>query len=175
VIETAKDLAQYRVPFEEIDYELTTENPLPEINGNRNQLAEAFFNLMANGYDAMQAKAEAVREGRVKTVGDKPYRGKLGITVTSSSKSDETWLQAVVRDTGTGIKEDDLSRLFVPFFTTKATAEKGTGLGLYVIKRIIENHGGKIEVSSIQAEGTTLVIRLPAAGAPSRCPHCCTQ
>ncbi len=166
VIETAKDLAQYRVKFEEIDYEITMEDPLPEINGNRNQLAEAFFNLMANGYDAMQAKAEAIQEGRMKMVGNKPYRGKLAITVTASSKNGETWIQAVVRDTGTGIKEDDLSRLFVPFFTTKATAEKGTGLGLYVIKRIIENHGGKIEVSSISGEGTTFAIRLPGAGVP---------
>ena len=162
IIELSKDLAQYRVRFEEIDYEPVLANPLPTLNANKNQLAEAFFNLMSNAYDAIKGKEEAIKEDRLTLLAGQTYRGKLAISVAPINKGGVVWLQAVVHDNGIGIKADDLPRLFVPFFTTKATAEKGTGLGLYVIKRIVENHGGEIEVHSVYGEGTTFAILLPA-------------
>lgn len=161
-INLAKDLAQYRVEFAEIECEVVSENPLPEMNGNANQLAEMFFNLLANGYDAIQGKKEAIKSGQMSVVGAQAYRGKIGISVSAAAKEGAAWLQVVVHDDGIGIRPEDLSRLFVPFYTTKATSQKGTGLGLYVIKRIIENHGGKIDVSSAYGQGTTFTIRLPA-------------
>ncbi len=164
VVELVADLAQYRVKFDEIDYEPVLENPLPLLNGNKNQLAEALFNLIVNAYDAIKKKEEEIREGRLTILPGQKYRGKLAISVTTATKNGATWLQAVVHDTGIGIKAEDLPRLFIPFFTTKATAEKGTGLGLYVIKRIVENHGGKIEISSVSGEGTTFTILLPIIG-----------
>ncbi len=161
ILEMSKDLAQYRVKFEEIDYESVLANPLPTLNANKNQLAEVFFNLLSNAYDAIKSKEQAIQEGAL-SVGGRAYRGKLAITVTAVHRNGAEWLQAVVHDNGAGIKQEDLSRLFVPFFTTKATSQKGTGLGLYVIKRIVENHGGKVEVNSIYGEGTTFTILLPA-------------
>ena len=62
------------------------------------------------------------------------------------------------RDTGVGIPRGDLKNLFIPFFTTK---EKGTGLGLPISQRIIENHGGTIEVRSQPGEGATFTVLLP--------------
>ena len=64
---------------------------------------------------------------------------------------------------GTGMTPQELENLFVPFFTTKATAQKGTGLGLYVIQRIMERHGGTITAASKPGAGTTFKLRLPAA------------
>ena len=167
IINLATELAQYRVKFDEIDFEPVLSNPLPPINGNKNQLTEAFYNLISNGYDAIKSKEEAVKEKRLTLLAGQTYKGKIAISITSIHKNGSTWLQAVVHDNGSGIRPEDLSRLFVPFFTTKATAVKGTGLGLYVIKKIIENHGGKIDVSSVSGEGTTFTLLLPeATGAP---------
>lgn len=163
IIEMSRDLAQYRVNFEEIEFQPVWSNPLPPLYANKNQLAEAFFNFLSNGYDAIKSKEQAIQKGKLTFLAGQTYKGKLGISVTTVVKNGATWLQAVAHDNGIGIKPDDLSRLFVPFFTTKATSQKGTGLGLYVIKRIIENHGGRIEVNSVYGDGTTFTIHLPAA------------
>jgi signal transduction histidine kinase len=66
-----------------------------------------------------------------------------------------------VRDTGPGIPADALSKIFDPFFTTKDVG-KGSGLGLYIVHEIIEEHDGCIAVDSEPGNGTTFLIRLPA-------------
>jgi CheY-like chemotaxis protein len=70
-----------------------------------------------------------------------------------------------VRDSGCGIREADLPRLFEPFFTTKA-AGVGTGLGLFICKQIVEEHGGRIEVETEWGRGSTFRVWLPATTAP---------
>jgi len=72
--------------------------------------------------------------------------------------ADENKVYITLRDEGTGIKEENLRKIFYPFFSTK---EAGTGLGLYITKQIIENCGGSISVNSIYNEGTTFMIELP--------------
>jgi signal transduction histidine kinase len=67
-----------------------------------------------------------------------------------------------IADTGVGIPAEHLSRIFDPFFSTKGVG-KGTGLGLAITRRILEDHGGSIEVSSEVGRGTTFTIWLPAA------------
>lgn len=75
-------------------------------------------------------------------------------------------VEIAVSDTGPGIAPEDLSRLFTPFFTTKA---KGVGLGLTIVEKILENHGGGIAVESKPGSGTTFLARLPVApGAENR-------
>lgn len=162
IIKLATDLAQYRVKFEEIDFESVVSNPSPPLDGNKNQLTEVFYNLMSNAYDAIKSKEQKIKEGQLTLLAGQGYKGKLAVSATSTSKDGADWLQVVVHDNGIGVKQEDLARLFIPFFTTKATAEKGTGLGLYVIKKIIENHGGRVEVNSVYGEGTTFTIHLPA-------------
>jgi signal transduction histidine kinase len=68
-------------------------------------------------------------------------------------------LLITVADTGLGIEESDLSKIFLPFFTAKKT--KGLGLGLPICERIVKNHGGEIAVKSSPGGGTTFSIRLP--------------
>ncbi len=69
-------------------------------------------------------------------------------------------IQIVVADTGSGIAENMLHTMFEPFVTTKG--ERGTGLGLWIVKGIIENHGGKLRVRSQVGKGTVFSIELPA-------------
>jgi signal transduction histidine kinase len=70
----------------------------------------------------------------------------------------------IFEDNGMGVKDEDLHKLFTPFFTTKLSSKKGTGLGLYVIKKIVEeNHEGKVEMVSKYMHGTEMKLRLPIA------------
>jgi signal transduction histidine kinase len=70
----------------------------------------------------------------------------------------EPWITVEISDTGVGISDEDLTRIFEPFFSTR---KKGTGLGLWVTQDIVRHHGGRIEVSSIVNRGTTFRIVLP--------------
>jgi hypothetical protein len=91
-----------------------------------------------------------------------PNGGKLWISTAlrrSTRRGAAAAFQEVrFRDAGVGIPAGDLKNLFIPFFTTK---EKGTGLGLPISQRIIENHGGTIEVRSQPGEGATFTVLLP--------------
>jgi signal transduction histidine kinase len=66
-----------------------------------------------------------------------------------------------VQDTGCGISKENVKKIFNPFFTTK---EKGTGLGLSIVRKIIEGHGGRIEIESQEEEGTKVTVQLPKKG-----------
>jgi len=100
----------------------------------------------------MQRKNEEKEEG---------YRGKMHISVCERNNK----LEISILDNGMGIKDEDLDKLFTPFFTTKISAKKGTGLGLYVIQKIIEdNHKGKVAMSSEYMQGTLTTVYLPIVG-----------
>ena len=88
------------------------------------------------------------------------YRGRI----TVSAKPNDSKLEIVVEDNGMGIKDDNTKKIFTPFFTTKISARKGTGLGLYVINKIItDTHQGKIHFESKHAVGTRFILELPMA------------
>jgi PAS domain S-box-containing protein len=112
---------------------------LPPVRGNENRIQQVFFNLVLNARDAM------------------PSGGWLSL---------RSWLdgEAVVlevRDTGHGIRREDIKRIYDPFFTTKGTG-RGTGLGLSVSYGIVQEHGGSIRVESALGQGTTFQVALPA-------------
>jgi signal transduction histidine kinase len=87
-----------------------------------------------------------------------PEGGELGIAVTEDRQSDAAMIQITIRDSGEGIPEDVLANIFEPFFTTRT---KGTGLGLAIVKRIIDQHGGTIDIQSEEAKGTSITFTLP--------------
>lgn len=107
------------------------------------QLRQVFSNLVINAKDSMQRG------------------GKLWIRTRQVSARDglHGWIRILIADTGTGIPEDLLASIFEPFVTTKG--EKGTGLGLWIVKGIIGNHGGKLSVRSLVGKGTVFKIELP--------------
>ena len=81
-----------------------------------------------------------------------------GGTLTVTTQMQEGFLAIAFRDTGSGIEEEDLERIFEPFYTTR---ERGTGLGLAITKQIIEQHQGRISIDSTLGKGTTVTICLP--------------
>lgn len=85
------------------------------------------------------------------------------ITVRTGVETDAAWFE--VEDTGSGIEEEHLSRIFEPFFTTKDVG-KGTGLGLHLTHKIVQAHGGQIDVHSTVGEGTRFRVALPLSGPP---------
>ncbi len=104
------------------------------------QVRQVFWNLLANA-----AQAAASREA--------------GGTVRVACAPDGDGARIVVEDDGPGIAEGDLRQLFTPFFTTK---ERGTGLGLATVQRIVDAHGGSVSVESSPGKGSRFVVRLPA-------------
>ena len=121
---------------------------LPLIRASADQLKQVLLNLFLNATEAM------------------PSGGRLIIaTQTGGGELDAHSPDVVridVRDTGTGISEEAIARIFEPFFSTKM--EKGTGLGLWVSHGIVQAHGGTLKVRSRPGQGTTFTITLPIAG-----------
>ncbi|MBS42698.1 MAG: hypothetical protein CMH83_05935 [Nocardioides sp.] len=92
-------------------------------------------------------------------------------SVLATVRAQDGWAELAVTDTGIGISEDDQQRLFERFFRARSArdgAVAGTGLGLTIAQRIVEAHGGTIEVDSVLGEGTTALVRLPLATEPAR-------
>lgn len=117
------------------------------VKADPNMLRQVFFNLCINAIDAM------------------PKGGRLTLNMYTSLGSGQNEKEAVVEilDTGKGIPEDILPKIFNPFFTTKEPG-KGTGLGLSIVHLIIERHNGRIGVESKVNEGTKFTLKLPAIG-----------
>ena len=124
---------------EEIELVLSVPRDGVEVELDLAQLTQVLWNLVRNGVQAMAGR------GRLE----------LGLQATSEQ------VRLSVRDFGRGIPAEDLDRIFEPFFSTK---EGGTGIGLALVQRIVEEHGGGIEVFSSLGEGTRFVIELPRRG-----------
>lgn len=127
---------------EQIKVILDFEENLPLIHADAEQLRQVFLNLFLNAIQAM------------------PEGGSLVVSTTLENDPDKTgtYLSIKFIDTGVGIPADHIDKLFNPFFTTK---KEGTGLGLAICHRIIEGHGGAIEVSSQIGKGSQFVVKLP--------------
>ena len=109
---------------------------LPLIEVDRNQLKQAFYNVIKNAFQAM----------------------KSGGILSILTNVDERFVSVCFSDSGGGISPEDMSKIFEPYFTTKAS---GSGLGLLIVRRIVREHGGEIDLASDQGKGLTLTIRLP--------------
>jgi nitrogen fixation/metabolism regulation signal transduction histidine kinase len=117
-----------------VEQELRSDLPLIELD--RDQMKQAFYNVIKNAFEAMKS------------------RGILRI------RTDMDASHVIVRftDTGGGMSAENLSRVFEPYFTTKPS---GTGLGLLIVRRIVREHGGELSIESSEGKGLTLAIRLP--------------
>lgn len=152
ILDGTLEMVQYKVKLSEIDLIRNYPKDVQKIRGNIVQLQEAFFNFIDNAYDAIVERREVLKENN--------YRGK--ITVSTLVKNN--FLEITVEDNGMGVKEEDTKKVFTPFFTTKVSSRKGTGLGLYVIRRIItDTHQGKISFESRHKVGTRFILELPLA------------
>lgn len=116
---------------------------LPRVVASWEHLKSVWLNLIVNARDALQDLSE-----------------NRHIEITTRLGQDASHIQVLFRDNGKGMSEAELAHIFEPFYTTKDPG-KGTGLGLATSHRIIEQHGGEINVVSAPREGTTFIIRLP--------------
>jgi len=117
-----------------VEQELRSDLPLLQLD--RDQMKQAFYNVIKNSLEAMK------------------QRGILRIR----TDMDGTHVIISFTDSGGGISAENLSRIFEPYFTTKIS---GTGLGLLIVRRIVREHGGELSIQSEQGKGLTVIIRLP--------------
>jgi signal transduction histidine kinase len=109
---------------------------LPLVQVDRTQIKQAFFNIIKNAFQAMRA----------------------GGVLRIQSTLEDCWVRITFADTGGGISAADMSKIFEPYFTTKAG---GSGLGLLIVRRIVREHGGEIDLVSQEGKGLVFIIRLP--------------
>ena len=148
-IRQALDLVSYQLTADSIRVITNLSPELPEIKASLEHLQSVWLNLVINARDALR---EAT--------------GKREITIDTAYDEDNEEILVSVHDTGRGMNATELDHIFEPFYTTKAPGE-GTGLGLATCHRIVEQHGGHIEVASLPGEGTTFIVHLPLASSQS--------
>ncbi|MDD2461054.1 MAG: ATP-binding protein [Kiritimatiellae bacterium] len=131
-------LALLKTEFENrrISVSVDITDSIPSVQLDRSQIKQVFFNLIKNALEAM------------------PDSGALRIVVSAG----DVYVDIAFIDTGKGIAPEEMQRVFEPYHTTKRT---GTGLGLMIVQRIIDEHGGEIELSSKPGAGTCFKVRLP--------------
>lgn len=136
LLKEALALLQQEIENRRIRIELDCPEVIPSLRVDKDQIKQVFFNLIKN---ALQAMTDG---------------GALTIATTMT----DTFVAIAFHDTGTGIAPEDLSHVFEPYYTTKPD---GTGLGLMIVQRIVQEHGGKIDIQSGSQSGTTVTILLP--------------
>jgi signal transduction histidine kinase len=146
VIRDVLSLLEHQLTRARVKVRLELSDDVPEVLGDENKLQQVFLNLILNARDAM------------------PSGGWL--TIRTRSSGDE--VAASVSDTGVGIGQEDIKRIYDPFFTTKRAGASGTGLGLSITYGIIQEHSGHINVESALEQGTSFQIRLPVHRAIKR-------
>lgn len=141
VLEEALDLLAAHIGAQGVTLKEELPSDLPTVKGDALLLQQVFTNLILNACNAM------------------PDGGRLEIAV---GHTDENGVEICFRDTGQGIAPQDVGRIFDPFFTTMPSGQ-GTGLGLPLSRRIVEQHNGRIEVQSEVGHGTTFKVWLPGS------------
>ncbi|MDT7779824.1 MAG: two-component system, NtrC family, sensor histidine kinase PilS [Acidobacteriota bacterium] len=138
----AEDL---RTLFDEHRVALSIEGEFADVRADERMLRQVLLNLLRNAAEAIP------EEGRARRV---TVRG-----FVESDPSGRAWTRVEIEDTGSGIDEEDLERIFIPFFTTKS---KGHGIGLALAHRVATDHGGTLSASNSTAGGAVFTLRLPA-------------
>lgn len=139
-IEFVLDFICYEAARRGVSLMRDLDHRLPAVGVDSNVLKQIIINIAMNALQAMEAGG-----------------GRLLVESRAGNNSE---VSIVIADTGPGIAEDALARIFEPYFTTKRPGE-GTGLGLFVTRTLVENLGGRIEVSSSVGEGTSFTVTLP--------------
>ncbi|MBI3805525.1 MAG: PAS domain-containing protein [Nitrospirae bacterium] len=136
ILEELREQFEGAGAYPNIRWNLLFKDP-SEIDVDPILIRQAFLNLIQNALEAMEGEGE--------------------ISITAATRSPGI-MEIKIKDIGVGISKENLDKIFLPFFTTK---EKGTGLGLALVHKIVLAHGGQISVESVEGFGTTFTVRLP--------------
>lgn len=142
IILTALDAVSSQFQQKYIAVEIEVDDEFPLLRADSTQIHQVFVNLLSNACDAIIAN------------------GTIRISSSVFDDGKESYGVINIHDTGVGISNEDVQRIFEPFFTRKA---EGTGLGLAIIHRIMQQHGGEITVETEEGKGSTFSIKLPFA------------
>lgn len=151
VLRQAVGLAEHKVSRGDIDVSLAVEPGLPHIDGDETQLSQVFMNLLANAFEALGGHGH-VQLSAVTLQADADASGLDGQPPAT--------IVIDVHDDGPGIPDGLSDKIFDPFFTTKPT---GSGLGLPIVRKIVDAHDGRIDVSSEPGRGTRFRVTLPVS------------
>jgi CheY-like chemotaxis protein/anti-sigma regulatory factor (Ser/Thr protein kinase) len=143
IVQVVRDSANLATSGSNVSCQFDLPDQALAVMADEGQLAQVFQNLVRNGVEAM------------------PGGGTVRVQLSRQTGSDGDEICIAVSDQGPGIAPELLDKIFLPFFSTK---ERGSGLGLAVAYSIIQNHGGRIQVSSALGVGTTFRVSLPAMG-----------
>ena len=147
IVEHALLLAEADIRAYNVAVERSFASEMPMMCVDRARLLQALLNTIRNG-------AQAMTDG-----GDMRIATRLTTQIDENTDESREWIEIEIADSGSGIPTRSLAQVFDPFFSTKVS---GSGLGLPVTRRIIEDHGGHIDVQSREGEGTTFIFQLPA-------------
>jgi two-component system NtrC family sensor kinase len=139
VIEKTLLLFESQILLANVKIEKQLDRKLPMVMMDANKIKQVLTNIILNAIDAM------------------PHGGSLSII--SRLSEENQFVELTFKDTGCGIPEENLSKIFDPFFSTKGT--KGTGLGLSVSYGIVQQHNGTINIQSEVGKGTAVIVSLP--------------
>ncbi|QSR85118.1 GAF domain-containing protein [Methylacidimicrobium sp. B4] len=135
-------LVRHKLSAQGIQVEKEIPAEIPPLQGDRGQIEQALLNLILNAAEAM------------------PRGGVLGLNTSVVERDGIAYLALGVRDSGPGMTQEEVENLFVPFLTRKA---QGTGIGMAIVRKIMEDHRGKVEVDSAPGKGSHLSLLFPLA------------
>ncbi|HUR34982.1 MAG TPA: ATP-binding protein [Vicinamibacterales bacterium] len=156
VLQQAVMNAESKVPRRNVEISVDVLERLPLIDGDASQLCQVFSNLLTNAFEAVNGAGRVAMRATLDSVDQDPAFGDASQTT-----------QAVVvdvTDDGPGVPAELSDRIFNPFFTTKTT---GTGLGLPIVRKIVDAHDGRIDLSSEPGRGTRFRVTLPVSSKSS--------
>jgi two-component system, sporulation sensor kinase E len=136
ILEESVTFLRPEIRDRDIIVEMDLDPTLPRVEVDRDQIKQAFYNVIKNAFQAM----------------------KTGGILNIRSWQNEFYISVSFNDTGGGISQEKMSKLFQPYFTTKSS---GSGLGLLIVRRIVREHGGEIEIESNEGKGVRVTIHLP--------------
>lgn len=154
-IQMAMSLLGEQLRLHEVEALQQIEPDVPKIKGEPFQLEQVWINLISNARDAMDGKQKKIAEGKLSV---ENYKRRL--TISISHQKESNMVLVAFSDNGLGMSEEQKKKAFEPFFTTKEVG-KGTGLGLSISYGIIDAHHGKIDIETVDGEGTTMKVYLP--------------
>jgi signal transduction histidine kinase len=153
VVRDAISMAESHVPRGAIEVSVSIPDDLPDIQGDPHQIRQVFTNLLTNAFEAMEGRGEV-------TITASLVAAEEEVAVGSGVKAAPALL-VEVSDNGPGVTPEVMEKMFSPFFTTKA---RGSGLGLSIVRKIVDAHDGRIDVSARPGGGVRFQVTLPVTG-----------
>jgi len=146
IFRNTEEKFKQRAKVEDVEFTITYPQEDFDVAADVEQLDQVLINLFNNSMDAIRENKQLLK-----------VSGRTG-KITLSARFENGYLRMVWKDNGSGISKQEVPKVFAPFVTKK---DSGNGLGLFIVKNIIENHNGEIYLESVEGKGTSIYVTLP--------------